>query len=188
MISELESTTAFPPITPDTVVLGRVETPIGAFGAVFTTRGLSCLSFPSDLDGSEAWARRHAPRARVDRNHPALAMLSAQLTAYFDGTLRVFSVPLDLRGTPFQMEAWQALLDIPYGEVRSYADIARVIGRPRAVRAVGMANHANPVPIIVPCHRVIGSNRKLTGYGGGLDLKDRLLRLEAVPIQILSGS
>lgn len=188
MISELERTTAFPSITEDTIVLGQASTPIGAFGAVFTTRGLACLTFPSDsLDGCEVWARRHASGARVSRHHAALAELSAQLTAYFEGTLRAFSVPLDLRGTPFQMEAWQALQDIPYGEVRSYADIAGAIGRPRAVRAVGMANHANPVPIVVPCHRVIGSNRKLTGYGGGLDLKERLLRLEGVSLGATSA-
>jgi O-6-methylguanine DNA methyltransferase len=179
MISTLESTTAFPSITEDTIVLGLAETPIGAFGAVLTTRGLSCLTFPSDaLDGCGAWVRRHAARAHVSHDHPALAVLSAQLAAYFEGALRAFSVPLDLRGTPFQTEAWQALRDIPYGQVRSYADIASAIGRPRATRAVGMANHANPVPIIVPCHRVIGSNRSLTGYGGGLELKERLLRLE----------
>lgn len=181
MIGTLNPTTAFPPITEDTIVLGQAETPIGAFGAVFTARGLACLTFPSEsLDGCEAWVRVHAPRAHVVRRHAALAVLSTQLTAYFQDSLREFSIPLDLRGTPFQLEAWQALRDIPYGEVRSYADIAQTIGRPRAVRAVGMANHANPVPIIVPCHRVIGSNRTLTGYGGGLDLKERLLRQEGV--------
>jgi O-6-methylguanine DNA methyltransferase len=188
MISPLEPTTAFPPITEDTIVLGRAETSIGAFGAVLTARGLACLTFPSDsLDGCEAWVRGRAPEAHVIRDHPALAVLSAQLNAYFEGSLREFSVPLDLRGTPFQMKAWQALREIPYGEVRSYADIANTIGRPRAVRAVGMANHANPVPIIVPCHRVIGSNRTLTGYGGGLDLKERLLRLEGVLLGGTSG-
>lgn len=113
--------------------------------------------------------------------------LSAQLTAYFEGSLHRFSVPLDLRGTPFQLEVWQALQAIPYGEVRSYGDIARAIGRPRAVRAVGMANHDNPVPIIVPCHRVIGSNRTLTGYGGGLELKERLLQLEGVLLGMRSA-
>jgi len=181
MISALEPTTTFPLITEEAIVLGRVETPIGAFGAVFTARGLGCLTFPSDsLDSCEAWICCRTPEARVIRDHPALAFLSAQLTAYFEGSLREFSVALDLRGTPFQMEAWHAVQEISYGDVRSYTHIANTIGRPRAVRAVGMANHANPVPIIVPCHRVIGSNRTLTGYGGGLDLKDRLLRLEGV--------
>jgi O-6-methylguanine DNA methyltransferase len=179
MISSVETETTFPPIPEDALVVGRAGTPIGAFGAVFTARGLACLTFPSDsLEGCEAWIRANEPEARVLGDHPALAALSAQLTAYFEGSLREFSVPLDLRGTPFQRDVWQALQEIPYGEVRSYAGIANAIGRPRAVRAVGMANHVNPVPIVVPCHRVIGSNRGLTGYGGGLELKERLLRLE----------
>lgn len=181
MIAELERETLFPPISEDTVLLGQAETPIGAFRAAITTRGLACLSFPSDAqDSCAAWAHVHVTQARVMVEHPALVALSAQLTAYFEGTLREFSLPLDLHGTPFQMEVWNALLEIPYGEVRSYATIANVIRRPRAVRAVGMANHANPVPIIVPCHRVIGSDLTLTGYGGGLELKERLLRLEGV--------
>jgi O-6-methylguanine DNA methyltransferase len=181
VISTVETTNDIPAIPEDAIVLGAVETPMGAFGAVFTARGLACLSFPSDaLSGCEAWVRRHAPDAHVIRDHPALAALSAQLTAYFEGSLHAFTIPLDLRGTPFQREVWQALLSIPYGEVRSYATIAAAIGRPRAVRAVGMANHDNPVPIVVPCHRVIGRNGSLTGYGGGLPLKERLLQREGV--------
>lgn len=183
MISSVEIPTTFPAIPSDTLVLGRAGTPIGAFGAVFTTRGLACLTFPLEsLTVCETWVQTREPRAQITREHPVLAGLSAQLTAYFEGSLQQFSIPLDLRGTPFQVDVWQALQTIPYGEVRSYADIARTIGRPRAVRAVGMANHDNPVPIVVPCHRVIGSNRKLTGYGGGLDLKERLLGLEGVLI------
>ncbi|HLJ66075.1 MAG TPA: methylated-DNA--[protein]-cysteine S-methyltransferase [Chloroflexota bacterium] len=180
MIS-IESTTTLPPVAEGTVILGTAGTPLGQFGAVFTSRGLACLSFPADsLEGCERWVRSHEPAARVLRAHPVLSALSAQLTAYFEGKLRDFDVPLDLRGTPFQHEVWNALLAIPYGEVRSYGEIAAAIGRPRAVRAVGMANHANPVPIIVPCHRVIGSDHSLTGYGGGLDLKARLLQQEGV--------
>ena len=101
-----------------------------------------------------------------------------ELEEYFAGARTRFTVSLDLRGTFFQKQCWQALLDIPYGETRSYADIARAIGRPRAFRAVGMANHDNPVAIIVPCHRVVGSNGDLTGYGGGLEVKRHLLDLE----------
>src|SRR5579864_6584745 len=165
MIDAVERTTSFPAIPPDAVVLGTAATPMGAFGAVFTSRGLACLSFPADsLQACQTWVRRWARDARVIDEHPALNALSAQLTAYLEGTLREFSVPLDLRGTPFQMDVWQALQEIPYGQVRSYGDVARAIGRANAVRAVGMANHDNPVPIIVPCHRVIGSNRQLTGY------------------------
>ena len=101
-----------------------------------------------------------------------------ELRAYFGGNLRVFSVPLDLQGTEFQLGVWNYLLRIPYGETRSYAQVAEAIGRPKAVRAVGAANGSNPVSIIVPCHRVIGSSGKLTGYGGGLPMKKRLLELE----------
>jgi methylated-DNA-[protein]-cysteine S-methyltransferase len=101
-----------------------------------------------------------------------------ELRAYFAGKLRVFQVPLDMEGTEFQLSVWNALTRIPYGETRSYAQIAQTVARPNAVRAVGAANGANPVAIIVPCHRVIGSNGTLTGYGGGLPLKKRLLELE----------
>ncbi|HZS94920.1 MAG TPA: methylated-DNA--[protein]-cysteine S-methyltransferase [Chloroflexota bacterium] len=164
-----------------TIVAGEAATPEGAFGAVFTSRGLARLTFPDEsYTDVEAWPRKLAPEARVVDEHPALDALSAQLTAYFEGTLRDFSIPLDLRGTPFQLAVWQALTEIPYGETRSYGAIARAIGRPQASRAVGMANHQNPVPIVVPCHRVIGSNGTLTGYGGGLLLKARLLELEGV--------
>ncbi len=102
-----------------------------------------------------------------------------QLAEYFAGERKQFDVPLALRGTPFQLEVWRALQRIPYGETRTYADIARAIGRPTATRAVGGANGANPIPIIIPCHRVIGSNGGLTGFGGGIDVKRRLLDLEA---------
>jgi len=93
-----------------------------------------------------------------------------------------FELPLDLRGTEFQRAVWQALLEIPYGETRSYAEIARQVGQPNAVRAVGAANGANPIPIVVPCHRVIGRDGSLTGYGGGLDKKVFLLQLEGVDV------
>ena len=101
-----------------------------------------------------------------------------ELRAYFAGRIRVFSVPLDMEGTDFQLNVWDRLTKIPYGETWSYAQVAEAVGRPKAVRAVGAANGSNPVAIIVPCHRVIGSNGKLTGYGGGLPLKKRLLELE----------
>ena len=114
--------------------------------------------------------------------HPVLAETVAQLRAYFAGRLRVFDLPLDLAGTAFQVAVWRELLTIPYGETRSYSYIAQAIGRPAAVRAVGTANGANPIPIVVPCHRVIGANGKLVGYGGGLPLKKRLLALERTEI------
>ena len=106
------------------------------------------------------------------------AQAVAQLEEYFSGKRRRFTLPLDLRGTPFQRRVWKALLQIPYGETRSYRQIARQVGNPKAARAVGMANHANPVGIIVPCHRVIASDGSLGGYAGGIRMKARLLRLE----------
>ena len=100
------------------------------------------------------------------------------MQAYFEGDLKTFALPLQLEGTDFQIEVWHALQEIPYGKTVSYADIAKRIGRPKAVRAVGAANGQNPIAIIVPCHRVIGSNGSLTGYGGGLKNKEALLALE----------
>ncbi len=101
-----------------------------------------------------------------------------ELEEYFAGRRREFSFPLDLRGTDFQIDCWRALLAIPYGETRTYADIARAVGKPNAFRAVGLANNRNPVAIVVPCHRVIASDGTLCGYGGGLDVKRKLLELE----------
>ncbi|AKN16546.1 methylated-DNA--[protein]-cysteine S-methyltransferase [Mycobacterium haemophilum] len=108
----------------------------------------------------------------------AFADTVSQLGAYFAGELTEFAVELDLRGTKFQQRVWQALLTIPYGETRSYGEIAEQIGSPGAARAVGLANGHNPIAVIVPCHRVIGANGSLTGFGGGLDRKHTLLELE----------
>jgi O-6-methylguanine DNA methyltransferase len=110
--------------------------------------------------------------------HPIASEAVRQLRAYFAGQLRQFDLPLNMRGTDFQLRVWRELESIPYGETRSYSQIAAAIKAPQAVRAVGAANGANPIPIIVPCHRVIGSSGKLVGYGGGLPLKKRLLALE----------
>ena len=113
-----------------------------------------------------------------NESNELLAEAANQLRAYFASKLRVFHLPLDLQGTDFQKNVWRQLQEIPYGEIRSYAQIAEAIKNPKAVRAVGAANGSNPVAIVVPCHRVIGSSGKLTGYGGGLPLKKRLLELE----------
>ena len=110
--------------------------------------------------------------------HPIASEAARQLRAYFAGRLRQFDLPLDPRGTPFQVRVWRELERIPYGETRSYSQIAEAMGAPRAVRAVGAANGSNPIPIVVPSHRVIGASGKLVGYGGGLPLKKRLLELE----------
>ena len=109
---------------------------------------------------------------------PVSELAAAQLQEYFAGTRKNFTFPIQLKGTPFQISVWQELSRIPYGETRTYGDIAQAIGNKKAARAVGMACNRNPIWIIIPCHRVLGSNRKLTGYAGGLTMKDALLNLE----------
>lgn len=109
---------------------------------------------------------------------PVLSEAERQLTEYFSGRRREFTLPLKPAGTAFQQAVWQALRGIPFGETRSYAEIAQSVKRPRAFRAVGMANHCNPIPVIIPCHRVVGSDGSLTGYAGGLEAKRILLHLE----------
>ena len=167
----------------DIVIVGAVKTPAGMYQAACTRAGLGRLSFPTH-DASEclAWARRWVPQAQIHTSGPPLEDLAQQLVAYFEGRLRVFELPIDLRGTPFQVRVWREVLSVGYGEVRTYAEIAAAIGKPRAFRAVGAANGANPIPIIVPCHRLIGSNGSLIKYGGGLDIKRRLLALEGVTL------
>ena len=123
------------------------------------------------------FAGRHADDGRGARD-PVLHRAVSELREYFEGRRQAFDVPVATAGTAFQQQVWNALRGIPYGELRSYRDVAVAIGRPAAVRAVGAANGRNPVPIIVPCHRVIGSNGTLTGFGGGLETKRRLLALE----------
>jgi methylated-DNA-[protein]-cysteine S-methyltransferase len=122
---------------------------------------------------------------RNDGN-PLLLEAARQLRAYFAGQLRDFQLPLDIAGTDFQKRVWGQVSAIPYGETRSYLQISTALGSPRAMRAVGAANGANPVPIVVPCHRVIGAHGKLVGYGGGLAMKKRLLELEGAIAQRLA--
>ncbi len=142
------------------------ETPVGPLTIVSGGKGLKLLSF----------GKKIPPDMPLDATGNATVV--DQLKEYFAGSRRDFDLGLDLEGTPFQQNVWRALLDIPYGETRSYGEIARAIGKPRAARAVGMANHNNPVSIVVPCHRVIGHDGRLVGYGGGLDIKTALLNLE----------
>jgi methylated-DNA-[protein]-cysteine S-methyltransferase len=144
------------------------QSPIGPLGIVTSERGIVCIQFERHQHGIETVA---------DANDITQQCI-AELDEYFVGRRRDFTVPLDLRGTPFQMSCWTALLRIPFGEIRTYAEQAQVVGSPRGFRAVGHANGANPIPIIVPCHRVLATGGKLGGYGGGLPLKERLLRLE----------
>ena len=122
----------------------------------------------------------YTEEAVCSTDDPLLKKAEVQLKEYFEGRRKEFALPLDLKGTEFQKRVWQALLEIPWGETRSYSEIAAAAGNAKAVRAAGMANHVNPVVIVVPCHRVIGKNGSLTGYGGGLERKQFLLNLEAV--------
>ncbi len=120
----------------------------------------------------------HDDCATVPHSNPVLDQASQQLQEYFAGRRQHFDLPLQPRGTAFQQQVWKQLLTVDFGELASYQDIATAIGNPKAVRAVGAANGRNPIPIVIPCHRIIGSNGKLTGYAGGLGIKEKLLRLE----------
>jgi epoxyqueuosine reductase len=163
----------------DTITIATIATPLGHISAASSPRGLGFLGFGEQAAVlAVAWARRWWPKARLVHDQSAPPELAVQLTAYFAGELREWSLPLDLRGTPFQLQAWQALRQIPYGTTRAYSEHAAVIGHPRAVRAVGAANGANPIALIVPCHRLIGKGGALVKYGGGLEIKRRLLELE----------
>ncbi len=160
-----------------------IPTPLGDMMAVASDRGLCLLEFIGQSGVSRELAQVQAARGGLAQQgmSPILEQTRAQLAEYFAGQRRDFSVPLDLVGTQFQQRVWQALLAIPYGQTWSYAREATHIGQPTATRAVAAANGANKVSIIVPCHRVIGSNGRLTGYGGGLPRKQALLALEAAP-------
>ncbi len=158
---------------------GSAPSPLGPLRLVVTDAGLAYVGTPGERpERFAAWAaRRLADAPRVD--DPArLAPAAAQLHEYFQGTRVAFDLPLDQAGTPFQRRVWDALVRIPFGETRSYADLARELGRPGAERAVGAANGANPLSIVVPCHRVVGSGGELTGYAGGMRAKAKLLRHE----------
>lgn len=150
-----------------------VKSPVGALKLVGSDRGLAAVLWEND-DPS----RVRLDIAGEDKAHPVLVETERQLNEYFAGKRRKFSIKLDFTGTAFQTKVWWALLAIPFGETRSYGDIARALGKPKAVRAVGAANGRNPISIIAPCHRVIGATGALTGFAGGLKTKAYLLELE----------
>lgn len=157
----------------------RADSPIGTLHLASTSAGLAYVELPhADGRGLSGWLRRCLPGARCVEGYAPNRAAIRQLVEYLEGKRCTFDLPLDLHGTAFQVEVWAALREIPYGETRSYAQLAAAVGRPRAVRAVGTANGANPVALVVPCHRVINSDGRLGGYGGGLALKARLLAME----------
>lgn len=155
-----------------------VDTPIGELLLAGTENALSLIGFPKGSmrrDPRPDWIFKEEPFEKVRQ----------QLSEYFDGKRTEFEIPLSLEGTKFQLSVWHELREIPYGTTVSYGEVAKRIDNPKAVRAVGAANGRNPIPIIVPCHRVIGSHGDLTGFGGGLDTKEALLRLEAEHTSLL---
>jgi methylated-DNA-[protein]-cysteine S-methyltransferase len=156
----------------------RVESPLGQLILLGDEAGLRKIYFENGRD-----------RVRLDsswkEDHNFFKVAISQLRSYFAGKLKEFDLPLAPEGTSFQLAVWEHLCEIPYGTTTSYGELARLVGNPKASRAVGLANGSNPIPIVIPCHRVIGSNGKLTGYGGGLPIKEKLLALELGQLRLL---
>ena len=160
--------------------VNRVSTPLGSMILGVSDDGLCLLEFAerSLLDNQLRFLRQHMGRVFLPGDHPMMQWVKTELDSYFNSNLQEFTMPVQAPGTSFQESVWQALRDIPYGETRSYAEIAEAIGNPSAMRSVGRANGDNRIAIIIPCHRVVGADGELTGYGGGLWRKEYLLRLE----------
>ena len=159
----------------------NLDSPIGSLLVAGDDEGLRFVLFAHERRGKRDV--KPAPEWEPDRG--GLKEIVKQLTAYFGGKLREFDIPVAPEGTPFQRSVWRQLQRIPYGETISYGELARRLGNPKAVRAVGLANGSNPISIVIPCHRVIGSNGSLVGYGGGLPVKQALLSLEKGQARLL---
>jgi len=164
-------------VEPETFFMSSYTSPLGTYTLVSSHRGVVCLESEKEMERHLTRWKRNGRLLQRDVEYNAA--LARELDAYFAGKLRRFTVPLDLRGTAFQLRVWEILCSIPYGVTRSYREVAQALGNPKATRAVGQAIGRNPVSIIVPCHRVIGSDGRLTGYGGGLPRKRALLDLES---------
>lgn len=149
-------------------VIQYYHSPIGCIGIIEEDQAITRILYPDEI----------LEEVVKEEETSLLKEAKKQMEAYFANQLQQFDLPLRPVGTPFMQEVWKALLDIPYGELRSYKDIAEAVGRDKAYRAVGLANNRNPIPIIIPCHRVVGTNGKLVGYGGGLGIKEFLIELE----------
>jgi O-6-methylguanine DNA methyltransferase len=177
----------------ETLLYIHTESAIGPLFLAASAKGLVALEFDVRLPRQQSIRpnprnlREQRKGFKFEDSPRAMQPYRIELEEYFAGARREFSFPLDLRGTDFQLACWHALLAIPYGETRSYADIARVVGKGNAFRAVGMANNRNPIAIVVPCHRVIASDGTLCGYGGGLDVKRKLLELEGALRGVLAA-
>jgi len=168
----------------ETIRTCEFESPVGRLRLGTSDKGLCWVELPGAAGrGFSGWLRGHAPEARVADDERATRSAREQVLEYLEGDRVRFELPLDLRATPFQHAVYEQLLAIPYGETRSYAEVARAAGKPAAVRATGAANGANPLALVVPCHRVIASGGGLGGYGGGLPLKRRLLAMESARVR-----
>jgi methylated-DNA-[protein]-cysteine S-methyltransferase len=165
-------------MTTTVMLYTQIESPLGPLLLVADDAGLRQILF---VNG------RHAPQpdSSWKEDEARFTETIRQLHNYFAGQLEEFDLPLAPAGTPFQLAVWRRLCDIPYGATVSYGELANRIGNPKACRAVGLANGSNPIPIVIPCHRVIGNNGKLTGYGGGLPIKEKLLALERRQLRLL---
>jgi methylated-DNA-[protein]-cysteine S-methyltransferase len=180
------TTTLVPARTVDRLAL---DTPIGRLILEGTEDALTRVLLPNAaalaVPAATIWDEPAVPAATTSdetaaQTEPAVAIAARQLAEYFAGSRTAFEIPLTLGGTPFQQDVWRALGEIPYAETVSYRELAEIVGRPRASRAVGQANGANPLPIVLPCHRVLATGGRIGGYGGGLEAKQRLLALEGV--------
>ncbi len=161
------------------VVYARVDSPVGRVWVAATEMGVCKISLGAERSGAFlSWLSQHVHPLQVVEDAELMTVATSQLDEYFSGARRSFDLPLDVHGTAFQTAVWSQVARIPYGATASYGDVAQLVGRPKASRAVGAALGANPLPIVIPCHRVIGSGGALVGFGAGLDAKETLLRLE----------
>lgn len=157
----------------------RFDSPIGELSVASSDAGLAYVALPcADGRGLAGWHQRHARGEELSESYAANRVAIGQIIEFLEAKRDRFDLELDLRATPFQLDVYRAVEAIGYGERLSYAEVAERIGRPKAVRAVGAANGANPIPLVIPCHRVVASNGQLQGYAGGLDLKAKLLAME----------
>ncbi len=167
-------------MTEEAIVWAALKSRIGTIRVAATSRGVCKIALGKETaQDFLSWLERYVGQAPRQSERIGIVALALDQIAEYLHARREFDLPLDLRGTEFQRRVWSAVAGIPYGQTRTYAQIARAIGKPLAVRAVGAANGANPLPLVVPCHRVLGSDGSLTGYGGGLAVKRKLLEMEA---------
>jgi methylated-DNA-[protein]-cysteine S-methyltransferase len=157
-----------------------VNSPVGVLKLVASDKSLVAILWENDDP-----RRVRLADVAEEPHHPLLVRMQKELREYFTGKRRTFSIPLEMRGTCFQRKVWESLLDIPFGETRTYGDIAKRLGNPAATRAVGGANRRNPISIVVPCHRVVGATGNLTGFAGGLEVKTYLLKLETTKDEMM---